>query len=264
MAAAFALLFGAALGSFLNVVADRLPAGQFLSTPRSHCPVCKTTLRSRDMVPVLSYLWLRGRCAHCKAVIPARLAMVEAATGLLFLSFFLWQGLSVEALVLSLVGALFLLIAIIDMEHGLVLNSIVFPSIVGALVLAPFWTELGLTRTFFGSDSMAASLFNSLVAGGGAFLVFLAVVLLFPKGMGWGDVKLAALLGLLVGLPGIVVGLWMSAVAGGLVGGGLLLLRIRGRKDALPFAPFMTLGAVIALPAGRQIFNEFLDLTRTV
>ncbi len=260
MVAAIAFLLGASVGSFQNVVADRLPTGQSLVTPRSHCPVCETTLRFLDMVPILSYLWLRSRCRSCGVVIPARLMAMEAATALLFLSFFLWSGLSVEALALSLVGSLFLLIAIIDMEHGLVLNRVVFPSLVGALILAPFWTTLGLSRPLLGSHGILASLLNSLAAGVGGFLIFLIIVLLFPKGIGWGDVKLAGLIGLLVGFPGGIVALWIAAVAGGLVGGFLVLLHKKGRKNALPFVPFMTLGAITALPAGRDLLFGFLNL----
>jgi leader peptidase (prepilin peptidase)/N-methyltransferase len=186
--------------------------------------------------------------------------VVEAGTGLLFTIIFLRYGLSLESLVLALAVSLLLVVAIIDLEHRLILNRLVLPALVAALVLAPFWSELELARPFLGSHSVLASLLNSLVAGAGAFLLFLCIFLLYPAGMGEGDVKLAGLLGLLVGFPGIVITLWIAALSGGLAAAALLLLRKKGRKDFIPFAPFLILGAMVALLAGSEVVSWYQDL----
>jgi leader peptidase (prepilin peptidase)/N-methyltransferase len=216
------------------------------------------------MIPILSYLWLRGRCRYCGTAIPRRLLVVEAATGLLFTLIFWRYGLSLESLVLALVVSLLLVVAIIDLEHGLILNRLLLPALVAALVLAPFWSELDLARPFLGSHSMLASFLNSLVAGAGAFLLFLCILLLYRAGMGEGDVKLAGVLGLLVGFPGILVTLWTASLSGGLAAAALLLLRKKGRKDSIPFGPFLVLGATVALVAGSEVVHWYLDLMAKV
>lgn len=251
---------GVSVGSFLNVVADRLPQGQSLVRPRSFCPSCNTTLAFIDLVPIISYLWLRGKCRYCGTGIPLRLLLVELVNGLLFTLIGVRYGLELEALVLALSASLLLLLAIIDLERGLVLNSLLLPAAVALLVVAPFWSELGLSRSFLGSHSMLASFLNSLLAGAGAFLLFLAVVLALPQGMGWGDVKLAWVLGLLVGFPAVLAALWLAVVSGGLVGILLLLLRRRGRKDAIPFVPFLALGSMVALFLNSQVVSWYGNL----
>jgi leader peptidase (prepilin peptidase)/N-methyltransferase len=183
--------------------------------------------------------------------------VVEVITGLLFTLIFLRNGPSLETLVLALAVSLLLVVAIIDLEHGLVLNRLLLPALVAALILAPFWSALEPGRPFLGSHSMLASLFNSLVAGAGAFLIFLAILLLFPAGLGEGDVKLVGVLGVLVGFPGVLVTLGIAAISGGLMAATLLLLRKKGRKDSIPFAPFLILGATVALVAGSDVVDWY-------
>ncbi len=248
---------GASVGSFLNVVADRLPAGQSLVSPRSHCPSCKRPIPNRELAPVLSYLWLKGRCRVCGAAIPFRVFAVEAITGLLFAAAYLRSGFGLEFAVLGAAVSLLVVVAVIDLERRMILNRIIFPSLVVLLILAPFWTQIGLSRPFMGSSGMAAALANSLAAGIGAFLIFLIVALLYPSGMGGGDVKLAGLLGLLVGFPGILVALWGAVVGGGLVAIVLLALRKKGRKDAIPFGPFLSIGGIVVLLCGSDIISGY-------
>ena len=257
-----ALALGASVGSFLNVVADRLPAGRSLIKPRSFCENCDRTLSSQDLVPVISYIWLRGRCRHCRTSIPVRLMLVEAATAVLFIATYLRYGMGVEFVVVSAAISLLVVVALIDLEHGLILNRVVFPTIGVLLILAPFWSELGLPRSFLGSENLAASLFNSLVAGAGAFLFFLVITLAYPQGMGAGDVKFAGLLGLLVGYPGVLVTLWLAVVAGGVVSIGLLVLGRMTRKDSIPFGPFLAIGAIVVLLGGDEIVNQAQELSQ--
>lgn len=255
-----AFLMGASVGSFLNVVVDRLPEGQSLIKPRSFCGSCHRTLASLELVPILSYLWLRGRCRYCRASIPVRLMAVEGATGLLFTAIYLRFGLVAEFVVIAAAVSLLLVVALIDLERGLILNRLVYPAAAALLILAPFWPQLGLAQSFPGSTGIVASFLNSLMAGIGAFLVFLAISLLFPQGMGGGDIKLAGVIGLLVGFPGVLAALWLAVVSGGLVASYLVLVRRKTRKDIMPLGPFLSLGAIAVLLAGRDLASWYRGL----
>ena len=262
MLGVLAFAIGASVGSFLNVVADRLPDGRSLVSPRSYCEACNKPLTSLDLVPILSYFGLRGRCRHCGAGIPARVVVVEAAAGLLFTVAYLRYGLGLDFVVLCAALSLLLVVGIIDLERGLILNRVVYPSILVLLVVAPFWSELGLPRTFFGNEGLFFSLLNSVLAGLGAFLFFMGITLAYPQGMGGGDVKLAGLLGLLLGYPGVLIGLWISIISGGAFAVALLLTKKKGRKDAIPFGPFLSLGAVVVLLGGSDVtswYYSFVD-----
>ncbi|MBI2908379.1 MAG: prepilin peptidase [Chloroflexi bacterium] len=245
-------VLGASVGSFLNVVADRLPKGESLVRPRSRCPACGTTLAPADMIPVLSYLLLRGRCRYCGASIPLRVLLVEAATGLLFVFFWLRYDLGPASLAHFLLAGFFLLLAIIDLEHGIIPNRLLVVGLVGAVIVTPLLTGW-IDRSFLGVHGVPGAVLNSVSAAVGAFLFFFAIVFAYPEGMGWGDVKLAGLVGLLFGFPGVLVALWLGMLAGGAWGIMLLALRRKGRKDAIPFAPFIAFGAIASLLFGREM-----------
>ena len=149
------------------------------------------------------------------------------------------------------------MIAIIDFEHGLILNRILLPSMIVLLVLSPFWSDIGQTREFIGASGMVASLANSVTAGAGAFLVFSGIAFALPSGMGRGDVKMAGVLGLLVGFPGILVAIYTAVLIGGALAIALLLLRKRARKDSIPFGPFLSLGGLIALLANDEAISGY-------
>ena len=262
LAFVFAFMIGTSVGSFVNVVADRLPAGGSLVRPGSHCPACQTHLRTIDLVPVLSWLWLRGRCRTCAAAIPGRLPLVEAGTGLLFALALASYGLSAAFAAAAVILGLLVAIAIIDIEHGLILDKIVLPASVAALLMAPLWPLVGVEREFFRGffdwPGSIESLTSSLAGGVAGFGFFLAIALLRPGGMGGGDVKLAGLLGLLLGLAGVIIAVWAAVVVGGVVAAALLLLRKRGRKSEMPFGPFLAGGAAVALLAGAEIQSWYL------
>jgi leader peptidase (prepilin peptidase)/N-methyltransferase len=221
-------------------------------------------LKPLDLMPVLSYLWLRGKCRYCGAHIPGRLVVVEAVAGALFLAVYLQFGLSVAAVVIAVITSFLLAVAIIDLEHRLILNKMVAPAAVAALALAPFWPAMGITRTFFGNSGMMGSLANSALAGVGAFLFFLLIFLIYPGGMGEGDVKLAGVLGLLVGYLASLVAIWLSTVIAGALAVLLLVLRVKGRKDALPFGPFLAGGAYVVLLALSTLLGWYDEVTEAI
>lgn len=241
-----AALFGAAVGSFLNVCIDRLPAGRSLFRPASHCEACGHPLHPQDLVPVLSYLWLRGRCRYCRAPVPLRLPLVEAGTaGLFALLAHRFQGINLQFLVAAYYASLFLVIAIIDLDHGLILNKLVYPAL-----------ALALPLSLIQQDNSPLS----AIIGAGIGLALALVPLLFPGGMGWGDVKMSALMGLALGFPQTLVALGLAVSAGGAVAALLLVARIKGRREAIPFGPFLSLGAVAALLWGQRLLGWYLGL----
>lgn len=257
---AFAFMVGASIGSFLNVAADRLPRGQSLLSPPSHCPACGRRLTPLELVPVLSYIALRGRCYRCRSSIPLRIPVVELTAGLLAL--YLWRAsaLSPASLVLMLYVSLFLLLAVIDLEHGIIPDALVYPALGLSLLLAPWWQDLGLGREFLGNAGRGQLLLGSLVGGAIGSGFFGLVVAIYPRGMGLGDVKMAGLIGLAGGVPGILVALMVSIVSGGLVAALLLGSGLRRRGQSMPFGPFLALGGVAGLLWGDGLWHWYLGL----
>jgi len=242
--AAFALPPALALGSFLNVVAARLPEGRSLASPPSACLSCGTRVAWHDNVPVLSYVLLRGRCRSCGARIGARYPLVELGTGLLVAACFLRFGLSGEAVLAAFFVSVLVVLSAIDVERRLLPDKIVLPSaavVLGANVAldpgrAPEWV---------------------LAALGASLFLFLAL-LAYPKGMGMGDVKLALLLGAMLGKT--VSAALMVGMVAALVPAVWLLARhgAKARKMGIPFGPFLALGAVVALFFGDVLLDAYL------
>jgi prepilin signal peptidase PulO-like enzyme (type II secretory pathway) len=243
--AAAALAPGLAVGSFLNVVASRVPLRRSVATGRSACMSCATPIAAWDNVPLVSYAVLSGRCRHCAARIPFRYPLVELVTALLVVACILRFGATADALLAAAFCAVLVAIAAIDAEHRIVPNRIVLPAalafLVARLLLAPS-VEWPLA---------------ALAASGALFFVALA----YPAGLGMGDVKLALLLGAALG-TGVAVALMVGLLAA-LVPAVILIIR-RGqraaRKTAIPFAPFLALGAVVALFVGETLMNAYLSL----
>jgi leader peptidase (prepilin peptidase) / N-methyltransferase len=242
-AALLALAPGLALGSFLNVVAARIPQGRSIVSPPSACMECRAPIAWYDNVPLVSYLALRGRCRACGARIGLRYPAVELLTALLLAGCVLAFGVTLEALVAAFFCAALVAVSAIDVEHRIIPNRIVLPA--AAVVLA--------ART-----ALEPSPEWALAALGCSLFLFVAV-LAYPAGMGMGDVKLALLLGAALGRAGpvaLAVGMLVA-----LVPAAYLLARhgSAGRKMAIPFGPFLALGGVVALFAGDALLDLYLD-----
>jgi leader peptidase (prepilin peptidase) / N-methyltransferase len=240
-----AAVVGAVFGSFLNVVAYRLPRGESLSRPRSRCPQCQTQIKAYDNVPVLSWLALRGRCRSCRAPISARYPLVEAVTGLLCALVVLDRGLDQDAVLGVVLVLLLVPITLIDLDHRIIPNRL---TLLGA-VLAP------AIVAFTAPDAIPEHLIAGAAAGG----FFLLAAFAYPRGMGMGDVKLAAVLGLFLGRD-VVPALFVAFLVGTLVGAAIIARKgaQEGRKTAVPFGPFLALGGVIALFAGDAMVDWYL------
>ncbi|HUV94221.1 MAG TPA: prepilin peptidase [Anaerolineae bacterium] len=271
MALAYGLI-GLLVGSFLNTVIDRAPERRSLLRPPSHCANCRRRLSFLELVPVLSYLVLRGRCRDCGARIPRRILWVEVASGLLFA--FLWHtyGLSVRLATATVYSCLMLVILVIDLERRLVLNVIVLPAVGLALlamplewVMVPRLSEYALLWSLLGAGKAGLSLAGltvmSRISGGMfAFLMLLFVRVLAPRGMGAGDVKLAAFLGLITGLPGAIVAILGSFILGGIAAAVLLLARVANRKTPVPFAPFLVVATFPVMIYGDRLLRWYSGL----
>jgi leader peptidase (prepilin peptidase)/N-methyltransferase len=248
METAFAGISGAVIGSFLNVVVYRLPIGQSLVKPRSHCPNCQTPVAPRDNVPLLSWLFLKGKCRHCGETISARYPAVELLTAACFIAVVLAQGISADLIALIPFTAVLIAVTFIDLEHKIVPNKIMGPAAIYGLV----------TAVAFRTDMLP----ELLIAGAGAFVFFLVAALIHPKGMGMGDVKLAGVMGLYLGKL-VIPALFIAFLVGALVGVVLVMRHgMRSRKVGVPFAPFMALGAFVSMLCGQQLIDFYLDNLR--
>src|SRR5215210_489530 len=241
-----AALAGLLVGSFLNVVAYRLPRGESLAHPRSRCPSCGEPIRPYDNIPVVSWLLLRGRCRHCGAPISARYPAVELATAVLYALVVALKDEPVEiALGLMLVTAL-VPITLIDLELRLIPNKITLPAAIAAIV-AGVVLDIGFVP-------------EQLIAGAAAGGFFLLAALAYPRGMGMGDVKLAGMLGLYLGRAGAPA-IFAGLIAGVVVGAVIIARKgaREGRKTAVPFGPFLALGGLLGLFAGDAVVGAYLD-----
>ncbi|MBT9145215.1 MAG: Type 4 prepilin-like proteins leader peptide-processing enzyme [candidate division WS2 bacterium] len=242
---------GLAVGSFLNVVALRYLKKQSVVLPPSHCPKCLTPLKSGDLIPLVSYLLLKGKCRYCQEAISPVYPIVELLTGVIFLWSYLVFGFSLQFLEFIVLGSFLIVLSIIDFKEFILPDKIVFYSLIAGIIL-----KIG----YVVSGSNISLLLNNLAGALIGFLFFYLIFLLYPEGMGGGDVKLSFVLGLFVGFPQIFLWLFLSFFLGSL-GGVLYLFTLKKRvKEPLPFGPFLALSALITLSWGTYLINLYLSL----
>ncbi|MBM3674778.1 MAG: prepilin peptidase [Actinobacteria bacterium] len=245
-------LLGLVIGSFLNVVVWRVPRGESVVHPRSHCPRCDAQLAASENVPVVSWLALRGRCRHCGAPVSLRYPLVEVGCAGLWAAMALRFGAAWELPVyLGFVSAL-LTLALIDLDTYLLPNRIVYP-LAGFLVV-------GFAAVAFGTGAWSAY-GRALASGAAAFAAFFLVHVAAPRGMGFGDVKFAFCLGVALGwisVGTVVLGLFLGFLLGAVVGVILIALHRKGRRDQVPFGPFLAAGTVLALCFGQPLLDLYL------
>src|SRR5215210_3881653 len=236
-------VFGAVIGSFLNVVAHRVPIGESLVSPGSRCPECGAPVKPYDNVPVISWLLLRGRCRDCGTPISPRYPLVELATALAFAAVVAVRGFDNDlVLELPFVAALIALAAI-DFDHRLLPNKIVYPM-----------AAYGLIATLLVDQD---DLVENLIAGAVAFIFLLVALVAYPRGMGMGDVKLAGAMGLYLGLS-IIPSMLVAFLAGSVVGLAIVAREgAQARKKAIPFGVFLALGGVAGVVAGPELIELY-------
>jgi leader peptidase (prepilin peptidase)/N-methyltransferase len=242
---------GALIGSFLNVCIHRLPRGESIVRPRSRCPGCLSPVGALDNVPVLSFLWLGGRCRRCRAAISYRYPAVEILNGLGYILIWHRFGATPAAAVYAAFFSALLVVTFIDWDHQIIPNRITLPGIVIGLISA--------------ATVLAGSFIDAVMGAvlGGGLLYAVAVIsewFLKKEGMGLGDVKLLAMIGAFLGWRAVLVTIFIGALAGSLIGLTLMALKVRRREEPIPFGPFLALGAVAALFAGPELIAWYLRL----
>jgi len=267
--ATVAALFGAVVGSFLNVVIHRLPAGESIVFPGSRCPRCGAPIRPKDNIPVFGWIALGGRCRDCREPIALRYPLVELANALLWAALALRFGFGLQLFVLAALCSALLAITLIDVDHWIIPDAITLPGIAIGLAASFFLPprdslfaaflhhRLGLGRLpgFLASlgfwDSLAA-----LLLGGGLFYL---VAVVSRGGMGGGDIKLTAMMGAFLGMRDLGVAIFIGLLAGSAVGIALMIAGRKTRKDAIPFGPFLALGGICAVFWGRSFVEWYLN-----
>ncbi len=242
---------GALIGSFLNVCIYRLPRHESIVWPGSHCPSCSRPIAWYDNIPLVSYLFLLGRCRHCEAPIPFRYPLVEALNVLGYVGLLWFFGPGWPAVAYGLLYSALLVVAGTDLSHKIIPNVVTFPGIVVGLISAATILPLGLVNGLIGL----------LVGGGVLWVLAWASPYIFGKeGMGGGDIKLLAMIGAFLGWKPALMAIMVGSFLGSLVGITLIATRVIKREDYIPFGPFLVCGAVVALFFGQSLLEWYQGL----
>jgi leader peptidase (prepilin peptidase)/N-methyltransferase len=247
-----AFVIGTIVGSFLNVCIHRIPSGQSIVFPASHCPHCDQPIAPYDNLPVISYVLLRGRCRSCRVRISPRYPFVEALSGFAAVASLAFDGTSPHSLIHFAFLAALIVITFIDLDHQIIPDPISLPGIVVGFLAA----------LVLGQPTWLASLFGIVLGGGVLWAVAEGYYRLTGReGMGGGDIKLLAMIGAFLGWKAVPVTLLIGSLGGTVIGFGLLLLQGRDTRTPIPFGPFLAFGALCALFFGNDLIAWYLDLT---
>lgn len=248
-------VFGALVGSFLNVCIHRIPSGESIAFPASHCPRCQEPIKPYDNVPIVSYLLLRGRCRHCAAPIAARYPLVEMLGGIAAVGALYGFGATAEALLIFAFLAALIVITFIDLDHQIIPDAISIPGIFVGFAAA----------LLFGRPTWLSSLAGIALGGGILWIVAASYEWLTGReGMGGGDIKLLAMIGAFLGWRAIPVTVLLASLLGSVIGLSLMAVRGRDTRMAIPFGPFLAAAAVCALFWGDALIDWYLSLTNSI
>lgn len=246
----FVFLFGAVIGSFLNVCIYRIPLKKSIVSPPSSCPSCGELIKSYDNVPIFGYIFLGGKCRNCKTSISIRYPLIEALCGLLALSLYYKFSFSADFFIFALFTASLVVITFIDLDKRIIPDVISLPGIVIGLCLSYFITQITVVDSLIG-----------IISGGGSLFLFaLGYHLLTGKeGMGGGDIKLLAMIGAFTGWKGILFTIFASSLIGSVIGVALMAIMKKDKRYAIPFGPFLSLGTLMYVFFGEEIINWYLN-----
>ena len=245
----YVFIVGLILGSFYNVCIYRIPKEESIAFPPSHCTNCNTRLKPVDLIPVFSYIFLKGKCRYCNDKISPRYALVELFTGIVFLGLYLKYGLTFEFIKYAVLVSFLIVIGMIDYDT----TDVYFITTLSAMLVGAIFVVV----EFFLGGNITSFIYGGLLGGGA-----ITLIILLTKGMGWGDAEICLLAGLYLGLSSTVLMLLLSFVLGGAIGIILIATKVKTRKDYIPFGPFIALGAIITSFVGENIINWYLNIIR--
>lgn len=241
-------LFGLCIGSFLNVCIHRMPYGESIVSPRSRCPACKTIIDAKDNIPVISFIFLKGKCRHCSQNISVIYCLIEIITALSLLAVYFRFGLTLRGAIYAIVICILIVITMIDLEHKIIPDRITLPGIVFGFAAGSYLNDpLNSLTGFF--------------VGGGLF-IFLAVV--SRGGMGGGDIKFIAGVGALLGWKKVLLVIFLGSFLGSVYGLPLLFVGKKNRKSQIPFGPFLAGGTALAIFSGNELIHFYLDFAARI
>jgi leader peptidase (prepilin peptidase)/N-methyltransferase len=244
----FICILGLDIGSFLNVCIYRIPMEKSIAFPPSHCTNCKHNLNPLDLVPVFSYIFLRGKCRYCDEKISIRYPLIEILNGLLYLIVYLKFGLDVITIKYCILVSLLIVISAIDFDTQFVFTSTtIFGGIVGVLFIL-------LQYVLYKNNVL------DLILGGILGAIIIGLIVFLTRGMGEGDIEIAAVCGVFLGVKGILLGLFLAIVLGGIIGIIVLALKLKKAKEKIAFGPFIAIGSLISMIYGTEILKIYWSL----
>lgn len=253
-------VIGLIIGSFLNVCIYRIPRNESIVYPASHCTECGYKLAWCDLIPLVSYLFLRGRCRSCGTKISLRYPLIELVTGIVFLLLFIKYGLTLAFLLYAVLMSVLIVVFFIDLDHMVILNKLVIFALVAAIIVA--LGNLFTPLTIYGDNKWWNPFLGALLGSGFLFVVAVlgSIVFKSDEAMGGGDIKLMLPIGLFLGWRLTILTLFLSVIIAGVVGIVLLALKITSRKSSIPFGPFIVIGCFISIMYGYHIINWYLGI----
>ncbi len=240
-------LLGISVGSFANVCIYRIPQKQSIISPPSHCPTCGVTIKKYDLIPVLSYMILKGKCRNCGERFSPQYAIIEAIFGLVFMLVYWQHGYTIMFLIYALLASLVMVIAVIDIKTMEVPDELIIFGLIVGVPIASYQIII--------QNNTIISHILGFVVGGGLFLLIAVIT----NAMGGGDIKLMAVIGLWVGLPKVLLITLLSFVVGAVISIFLLVFKIKGRKDFIPFVPFIMIASLLTIIFGNEIIAYYIQ-----
>lgn len=244
----FIIILGLVIGSFLNVCIYRIPMEESIAFPPSHCTGCSTNLRALDLFPVFSYIFLGGKCRYCGDKISIRYPLIESLNGILYLLVYLKFGLTLIALKYCILASLLIVIGMIDYDTQFVFtNTTIFGGIIAGVFII-------IQAVYYKSGSI------DFILGGLIGFGIIGAIVFLTKGMGEGDIEIAAVCGLFLGVKGILLGLFLGIIMGGLAGIVILALKLKDAKDRMAFGPFIAIGSLVSMLWGVKILKFYWNI----
>lgn len=247
----FVLLYGLLIGSFLNVCIYRIPRNESIAFPPSHCTNCGNKIKWYDLIPILSYIFLKRKCRYCGEKISIRYPLIELTTGVIFLALNIEYGLSFNFFKYVALACFLIVIGMIDFDT----TDVYLKTTASGIITGIAFIAVGSYMGYFLKGDLLSYFYGALLGGG-----FIAIIILLTKGMGWGDFEIFLLCGIFLGLKLSVIALFFSFIFGGVIGVLLVLFKKKSRKDYIPFGPFISAAGIFTILFGERILVWYIGL----